>query len=235
MTGFARRAIVIDNDAAQDYYQRFLDGYLEFINNVFFDFGAGSTFADIITTDGCDDNLQNAHLIDNGSQIADPNLGGISREPNGGLDPRVAFGPALNGDVIVPGGNTFFDAVTYKGAFDNDNNWAANWTALSDNGYFADLVSSTDYSLSVVDETIAIYPNPASQFTTVSIDLESTQSLSIQVIDMMGRIVSTVSAQSYTAGTQSQEINTAYLQRGAYMVLVSRAQGVLAKTMLIKK
>ena len=51
----------------------------------------------------------------------------------------------------------------------------------------------------------------------------------------MGRIVSTVSAQSYTAGTQSQEINTAYLQRGAYMVLVSRAQGVLAKTMLIKK
>tara|TARA_B110000459_G_scaffold47015_1_gene52469 strand:- start:4968 stop:6590 length:1623 start_codon:yes stop_codon:yes gene_type:complete len=235
MTGFARRAIVIDNDAAQDSYQRFLDGDLEFINNVFFDFGAGSTFADIVTTDGGDDNLLIAHLIDNGSQIADPNLGGISREPNGGLDPRVAFGPALNGDVIVPGGNTFFDAVTYKGAFDNDNNWAANWTALSDNGYFADLVSSTNDSLSVVDETIAIYPNPASQFITVSIDLESTQSLSIQVIDMMGRIVSTVSAQSYTAGTQSQEINTAYLQRGAYMVLVSRAQGVLAKTMLIKK
>ena len=235
MTGFARRAIVIDNDAAQDSYQRFLDGDLEFINNVFFDFGAGSTFADIVTTDGGDDNLLIAHLIDNGSQIADPNLGGISREPNGGLDPRVAFGPALNGDVIVPGGNTFFDAVTYKGAFDNDNNWAANWTALSDNGYFADLVSSTNDPLSVVDETIAVYPNPASQFTTVSFDLESTQTLSIEVMDMMGRLVSTVSAQSYVAGTQSQVINTSDFQIGAYVVIVSGVQGALAKTMLIKK
>ncbi|HCV50545.1 MAG TPA: T9SS C-terminal target domain-containing protein, partial [Saprospirales bacterium] len=234
-TGFARRAIVIDNDAAQDSYQRFLDGDLEFISNVFHDFGAGDTFADIVTTDGGDDNLLITHLTDNGSVLEDPNMGGISRIADGGLDPRVAFGPALNGDVTVPGGNEFFDAVTFKGAFDNDTNWALNWTALSDNGYFGDIVSGTSDPLSVVDETMAVYPNPADNFTTVSFDLESAQTLSIQVIDMMGKVVTTVSAQTFGAGTQSQEINTSDLQRGVYVVLISGNKGALAKAMLIKE
>ena len=233
-TGFARSAIVLDNDADQDSYQRFVDGDIEFISNVFFDFGAGDTFAEIVTTDGGDDNALISHLVDNGSVIADPIMGGISREPNGGLDPRVAFGPALNGDVTVQG-NDFFDAVTYKGAFDNDTNWALNWTALSDNGYFADLVSSTNDPLTVIDETISVYPNPAVDFTTVSFDVESTQSLTVQVIDMMGKVVSTTSTQTYGAGTQTQEINTADLQKGVYVVLVSGAQGALAKTMMVKK
>ena len=235
MTGFARNAIVIDNDAEQDSYQRFVDGDLEFISNVFHDFGAGSTFAEIVTTDGGDDNALIAHLEDNGSVIADPNMGGISREPNQGLDPRVAFGPALNGDVTVPGGNPFFDAVTFKGAFDNDTNWALNWTALSDNGYFADLVSGTNDPLSAIDETIALYPNPAADYTTVSFDVEGTQSLTIQVMDMMGKVVNTVSTQTYGAGTQTQEINTSDLQRGAYVVLVSGTKGAVAKAMLIKE
>ncbi len=234
-SGFARRAIVIDNDAAQDSYQRLVDGDIEFINNVFFDFGAGDTFAELVTTDGGDDNLLINHLIDNGSVIADPNMGGVSRLPDGGLDPRVAFGPAFSGAVTIPNATSFFDVVNYKGAFDNENNWALSWTALSDNGYFADLVSSTSEPLSLVDQSINLYPNPVTDDMTISFDLQSSSSLTIQVRDLTGRVIFTpVVDLQYGIGRQTENINIANLQSGTYIVLLSDRQGVIAKSTLIK-
>ncbi|MEM1328656.1 MAG: T9SS C-terminal target domain-containing protein, partial [Bacteroidota bacterium] len=154
LTGFARRAIVLDNDSEQDTYQRFLQGDVVFNRNVFFDFGAGDSFADIITTDGGDDNLLITQLNDNGNTITDPILGGISREATGDLDPRPDAGSPLNGGAFILE-DDYFDPVPYRGAFSNRDNWAAGWTALSDNRYFADLVDpAVANQITVVDNDI---------------------------------------------------------------------------------
>jgi hypothetical protein len=139
-TSFARGAIVIDNDSEQDSWQRFLQGDLTFEQNYFFDFGAGNTLAAIINTDGGGDAQFVTYLQDNDNSITNPQLGGISRMPNGQLDPRLDAGsPALGAATDVD--NDFIDDVNFLGAFSNSNNWALGWTALDDNGYFGDLVT----------------------------------------------------------------------------------------------
>jgi hypothetical protein len=66
----------------------------------------------------------------NNSTNVDPQLGGISRESNGGLDPRPLPGsPALSTTRATPSNGVYVPAP-YKGAFANVG-WAADWTGLS--------------------------------------------------------------------------------------------------------
>lgn len=67
----------------------------------------------------------------------DPLLNGISRQPDGLLDPTLRSGsPAYTLPQVDVDG---FDKVNYSGAFGTDN-WAANWTALSSEGFFKEVV-----------------------------------------------------------------------------------------------
>ncbi len=66
-----------------------------------------------------------------------PLLRGISRSANRLLDPR----PATNSPLLAVGSTTtpsgsFFSSTTYRGAF-GTSNWAAGWTKLWVDGYFA--------------------------------------------------------------------------------------------------
>jgi hypothetical protein len=70
----------------------------------------------------------------------DPLLRGISRTPNGSLDPRpAAASPLLSSSLsasptAAPVG--FFEAITYRGAF-GETNWLSGWSYLSENGYLS--------------------------------------------------------------------------------------------------
>ncbi len=64
-----------------------------------------------------------------------PALRGISREPNGGLDPRPApDSPALTSPRTAPA-DGFYARVAYRGAFDAADNWLHGWTYLSRGGF----------------------------------------------------------------------------------------------------
>jgi hypothetical protein len=65
--------------------------------------------------------------------ITDPQLMGISRDADGGLDPRPMSGsPALMAaNVKTPPNDGFYRQVGYMGAF-GEYNWASDWTALSE-------------------------------------------------------------------------------------------------------
>lgn len=67
--------------------------------------------------------------------IADPQLRGIGRTQDGLLDPRPLSGsPAFSGFKATPA-DGFYSAAPYKGAFSDQDNWAANWTALDACGH----------------------------------------------------------------------------------------------------
>ena len=122
-----------DLESGEDSRARLDAGDLNFRNNIFFGFGAGNTIealapqehAQILFTDQARDN-----------QIVDPQLGGISRSADGGLNPLpLAGSPALTTSSPAPGNGILSPAV-YKGAF-NDTNWAAGWTNLSSLGFLS--------------------------------------------------------------------------------------------------
>jgi hypothetical protein len=62
-----------------------------------------------------------------------PMLRGISREPNGGLDPRPADGSPALGSSRTPPADGFYVAAAWKGAF-AAGNWASDWSALGQYG-----------------------------------------------------------------------------------------------------
>lgn len=66
----------------------------------------------------------------NNATNIDPQLGGISREADGGLDPRPLPGsPALSTTRATPS-NGFYMAAPYKGAF-AEVGWATDWTGIA--------------------------------------------------------------------------------------------------------
>ena len=121
------------DDAAEDSRKRLEAGDLAFANNLWFGYGAGSMLTDIV-----DGDFAEQILLDSGNALTDPQIAGISRTADGGLDPRPNGGsPALGGAIDLPE-DPFFDDVVYQGAFSRDN-WLEGWTALSDNGFLGDL------------------------------------------------------------------------------------------------
>ncbi len=147
-TDFPQKALSIEDLAADqgaDSHTNLTNGDLVFSNNLWFGFGDGDNLDAMVATfaEGDDPDASDVkdHLGANNNEILDPSLGGISRTTDGGLDPRPNAGsPALTtGDIPT---DNFFEAVTYKGAFDNTTNWAEGWTALSEYGFFGDLATT---------------------------------------------------------------------------------------------
>lgn len=130
-SGFPVEAIEIedlDETDTGDSRARFEEGTLKLQNNIFHNFGAGTTLRDLVENDGAFGDAVADSLDSWNNQIDDPQLANVSRlDPS--LDPRPASGgPASNGAMAVPG-DDFFDQVGYFGAFDpNGDNWAAGWS-----------------------------------------------------------------------------------------------------------
>jgi len=232
LTDFARRAINIDNDSEQDSYQRLRQGDIIFNRNLFFNFGAGDTFADIVDTDGGDEDVLLTQLSDNVNSIEDPSLGGISRIPNGGLDPRPSAGsPAFDNYFTID--DDFFDNVGYRGAFSNRDNWAEGWTALSGNGYFGDLrvVSSTnDPNKNENGLVVRTYPNPVTgALATVNLELPQSSRVSLKLYDLNERLMRVQNLGQVTAGTRNIGFDMSALFAGIYILQVETDFGKVAQ------
>ncbi len=236
--GFADRAINLDNDFAGDSYDEFLDGNINFVANAFFDFGAGSSFADIVNTDGGDDNLLITHLMENANDTQDPQLGGISREADGGLDPRLDAGSPYLSSAQVPE-DPFFDQVDYIGAFSNeqDGNWMLGWTALDAYGFLGDFIVTSTFDQAAVDVTQAeINPNPATDISNLSITLEEATQIDVDIMSIDGRMIaSPISMLSLEAGRHTLQIDLSSAKSGPLMLIVTGDGELIAREMIIKK
>jgi hypothetical protein len=63
-----------------------------------------------------------------------------------------------------------------------------------------------------------IYPNPASNSTTILFSLSQPENLSFKVFDMSGRLVKTISNRTFENGEQQLTLNTADMKAGVYLL-----------------
>jgi trimeric autotransporter adhesin len=107
----------------------------------------------------------------NGAIGVDVDLGGISRIPDGGLDPRPNGTSPLYGAALsaFPSGapSGFYETVSYRGAF-GATNWLDGWSYLSKKGYLGDLAdvpvdvdSDNDGLTDAQEATLGTDPNLA--------------------------------------------------------------------------
>ena len=215
-------------------------GDLAFMQNLWFGYGAGDELADIV-----DGDFAETILADGGNVIADPALIGISREADGGLDPRIGE----NSPIIVPGetfqvtdpeGHFEFVGADFWGAF-RDNLWLNPWTALSQNGFTSDgapvVRVSTEDEGSVPSEFALSqnFPNPFNPTTTIEYVVDSTQEIRLAVYDLLGREVAVLAEGQKTAGTYTVQFDATNLASGTYFYQIRGERSTINKTMLLLK
>lgn len=69
--------------------------------------------------------------------------------------------------------------------------------------------------------SISLYPNPASDMTTIKVSLKASGSLVIDVVDMAGRRVALISEDKTATGTLTRTFNTTGLASGSYTVRIN--------------
>ena len=225
-----------DLASGQDSRARLEAGDVAVENNLFGSFGGGvlsdDAFAADYLTAAAQENRQ-----------TDPQLRGISRTNDGGLDPRPAPGsPALTGAQDLA--DDWFVDTDYVGAF-GDVNWAADWTFIAAANILSTAGSGNppiDTTIEPIDEgvptTFALdqnYPNPFNPSTTIEFQLDQTQQVRLAVYDLLGREVRVLVDGTQPAGSYRVAFDGAGLASGTYLYVLKTANGVASRVMSFLK
>lgn len=242
-TDFPQKALLIEDlppNAADDSYTNLLNGDLVFKDNLWFKFGAGDDFSSLVEKFGNvndkDASFLIKHLADSSNLFTDPLLGGISRIPDRGLDPRPNSNSIALTNANILNNDSFIEIANYKGAFTNQHNWALNWSALDHHGFFGDLVTVVSSSNIVSPQTIeikegarlaSVYPNPV--FNTLNIDFEmpAAGNARLAIYNAQGRIVKTVGWHKYNVWRNLLRINVNRFLPGQYFIALTTDFGIL--------
>ncbi|MBK5283807.1 MAG: T9SS type A sorting domain-containing protein [Bacteroidia bacterium] len=126
--------------------------------------------------------------------------------------------------------------VTFYGAFNCANN---SNTSVGDRIHLTTMVVSEDFTSSMSkpeDASFAfnVFPNPASDQITVSVQSELEIKYSAELVDINGRIVKQLMNDSLVSGTkQSFTFNISDIEAGIYFLLLKSKTGTAAKRIVI--
>ena len=207
---------------AQDSKARLEAGDLVFRNNILGRFGEGSSPAFL----GGD--VHSRELLadeGNANRITDPMLQGISWTRNQGLDPRPGSdSPAWDTTrlEVASRSSGFLTDVDYAGAFGAEN-WASNWSALAELGYFS--TAAPPEPQEPVEPGVEVpgafslaqnSPNPFGLTTNIDYAVSSTSHVLIEVYNLMGQRVATVVNEIRLPGNYTESWDAQHLSSGVY-------------------
>lgn len=78
---------------------------------------------------------------------------------------------------------------------------------------------------------ISVYPNPANSLLTISFSLIKNSDVKVDIVDLTGRVISTVMNETTTSGPVSKTVNTASMAEGNYIVRID-VNGVVSQQKL---
>ena len=138
--------IEIEDKSGVDSRQRYEEGSAAFNNNLWYNFCNGNELNGgpngfIRPTSGEDVQWLIDSLVAQGNALDNPNLAGVSRANDGGLDPRPEFGGPAYQNTADLVDDDFFQVANYKGAF-GSGLWLRSWTALDAYGFLPEESSS---------------------------------------------------------------------------------------------
>lgn len=96
-------------------------------------------------------------------------------------------------------------------------------------------VSASVANVNAGINSLMLFPNPATTTSFVGLNLKESTSVSVDVIDMLGRVVYSVPAQQMTAGNHKVQINTSNLASGNYTVKVQTDKGAVSQQLSVTK
>ena len=168
-------------------------------------------------------------------QQVDPQLRGISRQPDMGLNPLPSEGSiALTGAAEAPAEAA---SVDYVGAFQFEN-WAFGWTAMSDYGYFDEMNVGTVEFGSTGNGLILPVPNPNpvnSGFAHLNFELPASTEAQLSVFDMTGRQMNQIDLGQLNEGLNQYQLNVMNYSNGTFFLLLTTEYGAVSQKFIIHK
>ncbi|MDQ7051626.1 MAG: T9SS type A sorting domain-containing protein [candidate division KSB1 bacterium] len=241
-TDFAAQAIKVEDLASgEDSRARLEAGDLVLSHNLWYGYGAGNDWTSMVPQD-----FVRAYLQSNDNRLEDPQLRGISRVPDGGLDPRPQAGsPAFTNVASVPD-DGFFVQTDYLGAF-GEVNWAVDWTFLGDVRIISPFgagIPANVTGISEQDEKTTRnvpqdylleqnYPNPFNPETRIAFSLPQAGHVTLKVFDTSGRQVATLIDGYLPSGSHNIIFRPQNLASGVYYYQLRSAQFSLTRKMIL--
>jgi len=218
-----------------DSRQRLADGELILENNLWFNFAPGSDWESITDTSYEADYMSSTG---NNPILASSPLRSISRDQDGGLDPRPVTGSDAYSDLAAISENDFFENVNYKGAF-GSSNWMLGWTALDSYGFLKEQATSpiqTNNTSNLPKEfNLTTYPNPFNPVTNISFYLPAAQDVNISLYNIMGQKSMEISNGYHTVGKHRYSIDAGNLSSGIYFIRLQSENSVRVKKVTLLK
>ncbi len=139
-----------------------------------------------------------------------------------------ATNPTASGDVYganFDGMDAWFDVVTYRGAFEPNQNWAKGWTlSLGDVEAKSNTTTGIFQPKAAVEMSrVKVYPNPIREFATVEFENENRMAHSFAIIDMSGRTVRVIN----NIYDSSFHFEKGDLRRGMYIFRMTNERGAV--------
>ena len=226
------RILTIEDLASgADSRERLEQGDLVLNSNIWWLFGAGSNINDLIPQEFVRNYITNPA---NNNQIVDPQLNGISRDPDGNLDPRPnSSGPAASGAVAPT--DPYFQTTSYFGAFDpNAPLWTNGWTALSATG----LTNVKETFSEIIPQEFSLsqnYPNPFNPTTKIVYTVSEPGMVKLSVYNILGQTVENLVNSYKEVGSYEITFDAVDLPTGVYVYkLESGSTSISRKMTLIK-
>jgi hypothetical protein len=232
------------NTGTSDAHQRLLSGELNILSNVFHNIGSFTTIDGTSTgiirvtsgqpmQDDADASDLTAHLINNGTAVANPGIQSISRAQDEMLDPRPTAGmAAFEGTLAAyPDGDLFFDNVDYRGAFAAEEAafWLAGWSALARNNHIGLVTGVREVASKELLGGFRIYPNPATDYQGFTIETVFEEAGFVVIYTMDGREVERININ----GGGLTQATTRQLAKGTYALKFVTESGLFATRTLI--
>jgi Secretion system C-terminal sorting domain len=205
---FAGTAINVEDLASgNDSRMRMENGEIVFNNDIWFNFGGGSTFPELVNSIPSHDSLFVSNYlsaVENNNTIEDPQLSGISRQRNEGLDPRpTADGPAYQ------------NLAPYV------------ITGVREESYTSTIPQSFNLSQN--------YPNPFNPSTKINFELTKASQVKLTVHNILGQKVAELVNGFRNAGSYEITFNAVNLPSGVYIYTIEAADVNLSKKMTLLK
>jgi len=192
---------------------------LKLSSNLWWNFGGGNTWNDLISVSGADKLVFIDSLVINNNQLADPQINSIpaDRRTVNGLDPRPnSSGVAASGYTTLS--DPFFTPANYAGAFNpNAPLWIKGWTWISQAGYTGIKESALQNSVIPAQYVLAQnYPNPFNPETTIQYSVPQKGIVTLTVFNVLGEKVITLVNGNRAVGTYQVKWNASSLPSGGW-------------------
>jgi 1,4-alpha-glucan branching enzyme len=145
---------------------------------------------------------------------------------------------------MIPGfqhTGTWYDYLSGNTVEVSDLNFSFNYAPGEYHVYFDQPIFAEDTAMNVEDAMqvfgldFMVYPNPAGEQVTIGFRNDHHQKVQIDILDLSGKCIETISNQSLSVGIQTIDWNAAGVARGMYMVRVTNGQQSITRPLILSE